>query len=510
MLQSEIFINLPSVDVENQKGFWNRMLSQVDQDLKDESSGKKQVVLQSVSLLTALAQGFSKAGVNDIVSLMVDDEVVFLDTMGRDDDLRYALEAVMNLPSDKSSFSHVFLVLEHVLDDMHVVIEATVHSKYREGSYPMRIRSMSRIMPLRPNGSEMAAAYAGRVRAFVRNPQAIQLHREKLTTFSLAISKAMEEALPGCPMRISKTLVQVTRLEPEQIQALGGLALGGQIPAQQYRPAPEAGTTGGLDDRYEYFYYDPYHALVNWCLLDAMITERTWSEKHFRVVHPNGSILHRGEDLPAAIRGYGVNGYSVTTSMGLSRSSGAMDQAPDHQHTEVRRDESRLKVEGLDADDRIHGRGALFKQLEYEVKRAKRYGRTVGISVVAVDDMSNYRTRYGAKAADQLNDWIATRLEAISRDADILGELGGGLFGIVMPEAQLGGAQLASARLRREIMEYTGGARPAQHVTVSIGAAVLLEPKSNSARPLLAMGEQCLRKAQEGGPNSSLVIEARL
>jgi diguanylate cyclase (GGDEF)-like protein len=508
MLQSEIFISLPSVDVASQKGFWNRMRSQVDSELESKEGAKKQVVLQSVSLLTALAQGFAKAGVNDIVSLIVDDEVVFLDTMGRDDDLRFALEAVMNLPPEKSSFNQVFLVLEHVLDDMHIVIEATVHAKYREGSYPMRIRSMGRIMTLRPNPGELAPNYAGRVREFVRNPDAIQLYREKLTAFSMGIVRSMEEALPGCPMRITKTLVQVTRLEPEQIQALGGLALGGQIPGQQYRPAPEEGSTGGLDDRYEYFYYDPYHLLVNWCLLDAMLTERSWSAKHFRVVHPTGSILHRGEDLPAAIQGYGVNAYSVTTSLGLGRPGGAMAQAPDHQHTEVRQSQS--SGGGLDATDRIHGRSALFKQLEYEVKRAKRYGRTVGLSVVAVDDLSNYAARYGATAGDQLNDWIATRLEGICRDADILGDLGGGLFGIVMPEAELEGARLASARLRREIKDYSGGSRPAQHVSVSIGSAVLLKPKSNSARALLAIGEQCLRKAQEGGPNSSLVIEARL
>jgi diguanylate cyclase (GGDEF)-like protein len=430
--------------------------------------------------------------------------------MGRDDDLRDALQAVMNLPPEKSSFNQVFLVLEHILGDMHLVIEATVHSKYREGSYPMRICMMGRVKALRPNTGEQPANYAARIRAFVRKPEAIQLYRDQITDFTIAVSGAMEEALPGCPLRVSKTLVQVTRLEPEQIQALGRLALGGQIPEQQYRPAPEAGTTGGLDDRYEYFYYDPYHALVNWCLLDAMITERTWSGSQFRVVHPTGSILHRGEDLPAAIRGYGVNAYSVTTSMGLGRPPSVMAQAPDHQHTEFRHDRSAGSLAAAMPTERGHGRDLLFKQLDYEVKRAARYDRTVSMSILSVDQIANYRVRYGDQVADQLINWVGERLEGICRDADILCEMGGGLFGIVMPESDPEGARLASIRLRREIAEYGGGSRPAQQMSISIGIAVLLKSKSNSARALFAMAEQCLRKAQEGGSNSSLVIEARL
>ena len=320
MLQSEMFISLPSVDLAESKSFWSSMMTKVDDNVARQSAAKKQVVLQSISLITALSQGFSSAGVNDIISLMVDEDVVFLDTMGRDDDLKHALQAVLNLPPDKQSFQKVFLVLEHRFADLHLVIEATIHATFRDGSFPMRVRVMGRVNSLRPHAGETGPQYSGRIRDFVRDPEAVQVYRDQVTHQTLTIGRALEAALPGCPVKISKTIVRVTRLDNEQIQQMSRLSLGGQIPKPQYRPAPEAGTTGGLDDRYEYFYYDPYHSLLNWCLLDAMLSERTWRANHFRVLHPTGSILHKGDDLPAAIRGYGTNAFPATSA--LARSAG--------------------------------------------------------------------------------------------------------------------------------------------------------------------------------------------
>jgi diguanylate cyclase (GGDEF)-like protein len=486
------------------------MLQQVDSSEDSGKGSRKQVVLQSVSLLTALGQGFAKAGVNDIVSLMVDDNVVFLDTMGRDDDLKLAIQAVLDLPPDKLSYSKIFLVLEHRVGDVHIVIEATVHSTFREGSYPMRLRIMGRVMSLRPKMGESASAYSDRIRNFVGQPDGVQIYRQQVKEITLTIASAMEAAFPGCPVRISKTFVQIIRLEPEQIQELSQLPLGGQIPEPQYRPAPEAGTTGGLDDRYEYFYFDPYHALLNWCLLDSMLTKRTWSSSTFRVIHPSGSILHKGDDLPSAIRGYGVNAYSVTMAMGLARPPTSMAQAPDHQHTEQRTSNQSTAAETTTSTDVLYDREYLSRQLDYEVKRAKRYSRSIGIAVIGIDDIGAFGSRYGDRVAMQLIGWVSERLESICRDADILCDLGNGMYAIIMPEADLEGGHLASARLRREISDYAGSSRPAQRMTVSIGVALLTSAKSNAARPLLAMAEQCLRKAQEGGANSSIVIEARL
>ena len=155
-------------------------------------------------------------------------------------------------------------------------------------------------------------------------------------------------------------------------------------------------------------------------------------------------------------------------------------------------------------------RDFLMRQLDYEVKRAKRYGRTIGLAMLGVDDLDSVRTRYGPQVAAQLLAWVTDRLENICRDADILCQLGDGHYAIIMPEADTEGARMASERLRKDVSSYGGGARPAQSVSVSVGVAVLLECKTTAARPLITMAEQCLRKASSNGPSSSIVIEARL
>ena len=179
MLQSEMFISLPSVDLAESKSFWSSMMTKVDDNVARQSAAKKQVVLQSISLITALSQGFSSAGVNDIISLMVDEDVVFLDTMGRDDDLKHALQAVLNLPPEKQSFQKVFLVLEHRFADLHLVIDATIQATFRDGSFPMRVRVMGRVNSL-PHAGETGPQYSGRIRDFVRDPEAVQVYGIKL------------------------------------------------------------------------------------------------------------------------------------------------------------------------------------------------------------------------------------------------------------------------------------------------------------------------------------------
>lgn len=159
----------------------------------------------------------------------------------------------------------------------------------------------------------------------------------------------------------------------------------------------------------------------------------------------------------------------------------------------VRRRESRLRELVIrDSLTALYNRRYFYYRLNSEIQRARRYGRTVSLLIVDVDDFKTFNDRFGHLAGDSLLRSITGVILANIRrsdkepsyEVDIACRYGGEEFALILPEAASGQGAAAAERIRSRI-EDRGAVRAAERireeiekagmegmrVTVSIGVA---------------------------------------
>jgi two-component system cell cycle response regulator len=134
-------------------------------------------------------------------------------------------------------------------------------------------------------------------------------------------------------------------------------------------------------------------------------------------------------------------------------------------------------------------------RLSEEVERARRYGRSLALAVVGMDDFAAHELRHGFKAGDELLVAAASRIGAARRSHDLLGRTGTAEFGLLLPETE---ARTVLPTLEQLLMDFEvatpGSARAAG---ASIGVASL--ERGMSAEGLLAHARSACQHAQLSG-----------
>ncbi len=98
---------------------------------------------------------------------------------------------------------------------------------------------------------------------------------------------------------------------------------------------------------------------------------------------------------------------------------------------------------------RIHDRETFLERAESEVRRAQRYGRTLTILMLEVDDRRSIATTHGEAWLEVLTAILALVCRETLRAPDILGRYGDECLAFVLPEAnEAAGVQLAARLIR--------------------------------------------------------------
>jgi len=140
----------------------------------------------------------------------------------------------------------------------------------------------------------------------------------------------------------------------------------------------------------------------------------------------------------------------------------------------------------------LYNRHYFFFRFNSEIQRAKRYGRTLSLLLLDVDDFKNFNDEHGHLAGDELLRSLAEIMKAHIRrsddkptyEVDIACRYGGEEFAVILPEAASAQGAIAAERLRRTV-ETTAelavnkrvprragrGDGGGMRVTVSIGVA---------------------------------------
>jgi diguanylate cyclase (GGDEF)-like protein len=145
---------------------------------------------------------------------------------------------------------------------------------------------------------------------------------------------------------------------------------------------------------------------------------------------------------------------------------------------------------------------SFYKRLNYEVKRATRYKRPLSLLFVTVDKLSRVLERHGLAGENAVVLGCGRALLSCVRDVDVAGRCRDDTFGIILPETNRGGAEVASERIRTKMEDLAVEfGQSSIFLTVTVGGASLDE-QADSAEQLVAHCVQALQVGIAAGGNS--------
>jgi hypothetical protein len=298
MIKARIIIDLPSQELMRRKGVleWIRSLFGIEIDLR---TGKEELTLGGYLLMQGLLAALERANVTDVISLIVDRSVIYMDTEEVAHDLPQLDAAVQQSGMCDRPFREMHLVLSHREHGLHTIIDVRVTSQVVVGQSEMLVTLSSRPERLRVRKGESARAYGDRVQAFIADEAGIAQARQSADALARRLGDALEHALTGAKVWREPSWIQIIRPSVEQIGRFRQLGFDDHVEEPHYRPVPTHHRSGAYADPFYYYYYDPYFDLVQFWIVSAMVDDALWRSPDVHVVDRGGQELFTGHAVHA-------------------------------------------------------------------------------------------------------------------------------------------------------------------------------------------------------------------
>lgn len=135
--------------------------------------------------------------------------------------------------------------------------------------------------------------------------------------------------------------------------------------------------------------------------------------------------------------------------------------------------------------------------LAEQIDRARRYGEQAVLLIIDIDRFKQINDSRGHRAGDRALKDVADALRRRLRSTDLLARLGGDEFGVLLPHAGPPQAEAVAADLRRVVSDLNFDLPGAQHLTVSIGYAVV-DQSSGDDVEVFAAADQAMYRDKFG------------
>ncbi|MFH1767987.1 MAG: diguanylate cyclase [Candidatus Omnitrophota bacterium] len=140
--------------------------------------------------------------------------------------------------------------------------------------------------------------------------------------------------------------------------------------------------------------------------------------------------------------------------------------------------------------------------IEREINRADRYGHSLSLFMVDIDNFKRFNDSYGHMIGDVALRKIADLFKETLRKVDLLFRYGGEEFSVLLPETDAEGAFIVGERMRAAIesvsLDFDGS--NIEHLTISIGIATLPADTKNKEE-LINFSDKALYQAKQEGKN---------
>ncbi|MBZ0188382.1 MAG: GGDEF domain-containing protein [Candidatus Obscuribacterales bacterium] len=105
----------------------------------------------------------------------------------------------------------------------------------------------------------------------------------------------------------------------------------------------------------------------------------------------------------------------------------------------------------LDSLTELYNSRTFMKEIQDELKRAKRYKRPVSLCMVAIDGFKDIAKQYGALTSDAVLKVVGDVLKGAIRDVDIPARYSAEEFALIFPETNASGASIVAERIRQRV-----------------------------------------------------------
>lgn len=172
---------------------------------------------------------------------------------------------------------------------------------------------------------------------------------------------------------------------------------------------------------------------------------------------------------------------------------------------------SRDELESLAIHDGLTG---LYNRLEFhrrlteEVERSQRYGRSLSLLILDIDQFKTINDTYGHLAGDEVLRSISAMLNVEARAVDKVARLGGDEMAVILPDTPGPNAFRVAERIRSVVASQAITVAPGQEVksTVSIGLASF-PADARLPDDLIAKADQALYAAKAAGRNQVVSLK---
>lgn len=163
------------------------------------------------------------------------------------------------------------------------------------------------------------------------------------------------------------------------------------------------------------------------------------------------------------------------------------------------------KLSSLDGLTGIANRRRFDETLKKEWARGMRNGNTLSLIMIDIDFFKLYNDHYGHQGGDDCLKTVASVLAGkLHRESDILARYGGEEFSAILPETDIDGAVIIAEQMRTAIEELKiphSKSKVGDHVSISLGAAMMIPERDTEPDALIALADQALYKAKKNGRN---------
>jgi diguanylate cyclase (GGDEF)-like protein len=155
----------------------------------------------------------------------------------------------------------------------------------------------------------------------------------------------------------------------------------------------------------------------------------------------------------------------------------------------------------------LHNRRAFQKALDRELRRSRRYQKSLSLIMLDVDGFKGINDTFGHQEGDNVLKFLAAYLQGAVRDIDFVARYGGDEFAVILPETKAKEAAILAERLKRMIKDCPFAiAGSHQTITLSAGVTDISNEIIDNERTLVNRADKVLYLSKEQGGDSVEVL----
>ena len=193
----------------------------------------------------------------------------------------------------------------------------------------------------------------------------------------------------------------------------------------------------------------------------------------------------------------------------LQKASDHLEEAVMNRTSELKREKDNLeRLSITDGLSGLYNYRYLIRSLESELRRAKRYDRTLALLLMDIDYFKNLNDSYGHRCGDYVIKTVSKLLKTNVRATDVVARYGGDELAVMLIETSTKSAHEVAEKLKKEIGSYLFQWQTNQlSVNVSIGLAVAPAPGIQEVSHLVEAADRALYQAKRAGRNAVVAFD---